>query len=95
MINNKLTGLIAGIVILLIVSCNSYKHVQYETIYKGKEKTLKGVLNRQVIESDTAFGWFKENMKWGTIDDATINTCLLYTSPSPRDRQKSRMPSSA
>ena len=24
-----------------------------------------------------------------------INICLLYTSPSPRDRQKSRMPSSA
>ena len=24
-----------------------------------------------------------------------INPCLLYTSPSPRDRQKSRMPSSA
>ena len=23
------------------------------------------------------------------------NVCLLYTSPSPRDRQKSRMPSSA
>ena len=25
----------------------------------------------------------------------TMRTCLLYTSPSPRDRQKSRMPSSA
>ena len=24
-----------------------------------------------------------------------FNACLLYTSPSPRDRQKSRMPSSA
>ena len=24
-----------------------------------------------------------------------VMTCLLYTSPSPRDRQKSRMPSSA
>ena len=24
-----------------------------------------------------------------------IENCLLYTSPSPRDRQKSRMPSSA
>ena len=24
-----------------------------------------------------------------------ITPCLLYTSPSPRDRQKSRMPSSA
>ena len=26
---------------------------------------------------------------------AAYNACLLYTSPSPRDRQKSRMPSSA
>ena len=26
---------------------------------------------------------------------ATFYSCLLYTSPSPRDRQKSRMPSSA
>ena len=26
---------------------------------------------------------------------ANLGTCLLYTSPSPRDRQKSRMPSSA
>ena len=31
------------------------------------------------------------------IGNATDNDklCLLYTSPSPRDRQKSRMPSSA
>ena len=28
-------------------------------------------------------------------DLLTIEGCLLYTSPSPRDRQKSRMPSSA
>ena len=27
--------------------------------------------------------------------DAICYYCLLYTSPSPRDRQKSRMPSSA
>ena len=26
---------------------------------------------------------------------AQLQACLLYTSPSPRDRQKSRMPSSA
>ena len=30
-----------------------------------------------------------------TADSIIISTCLLYTSPSPRDRQKSRMPSSA
>ena len=28
-------------------------------------------------------------------NNQTHPTCLLYTSPSPRDRQKSRMPSSA
>ena len=27
--------------------------------------------------------------------DRSASSCLLYTSPSPRDRQKSRMPSSA
>ena len=26
---------------------------------------------------------------------AEVNPCLLYTSPSPRDRTRSRMPSSA
>ena len=29
------------------------------------------------------------------VDQRKVYTCLLYTSPSPRDRQKSRMPSSA
>ena len=29
------------------------------------------------------------------IGRPTVIACLLYTSPSPRDRQKSRMPSSA
>ena len=28
-------------------------------------------------------------------NESLIHICLLYTSPSPRDRQKSRMPSSA
>ena len=30
-----------------------------------------------------------------TARDEQLKGCLLYTSPSPRDRQKSRMPSSA
>ena len=31
----------------------------------------------------------------GPQSEEEIWACLLYTSPSPRDRQKSRMPSSA
>ena len=30
-----------------------------------------------------------------TLNSEMLQACLLYTSPSPRDRQKSRMPSSA
>ncbi|WP_460366159.1 hypothetical protein, partial [Staphylococcus aureus] len=29
------------------------------------------------------------------VDALIINACLLYTSPSPRDTERSRMPSSA
>ena len=32
---------------------------------------------------------------YGTFEEMIVKDCLLYTSPSPRDRQKSRMPSSA
>jgi len=31
----------------------------------------------------------------GTVGDALLWSCLLYTSPSPRDLSTSRMPSSA
>ena len=43
----------------------------------------------QFVASASDFG--------GQIQGATgeLSDCLLYTSPSPRDRQKSRMPSSA
>ena len=38
----------------------------------------------------------KKGMNNKDLDFMTDNIiCLLYTSPSPRDRQKSRMPSSA
>ena len=32
---------------------------------------------------------------YGLDDVARIQACLLYTSPSPRDKRQSRMPSSA
>ena len=42
------------------------------------------------VES-TIIEWY-----WTSVqEDGTTPGCLLYTSPSPRDRQKTRMPSSA
>ena len=34
-------------------------------------------------------------ISWSSAGTLGFKGCLLYTSPSPRDRQKSRMPSSA
>ena len=38
---------------------------------------------------------FNVDLVYTSLLKRAVNTCLLYTSPSPRDRQKSRMPSSA
>ena len=49
--------------------------------------------------SDKPEDLYLDTRLWADDVDAIIKTlnldCLLYTSPSPRDRQKSRMPSSA
>ena len=52
-------------------------------------------------DSDPCASTLFSNSPYGAVteynwhDTAFYDTCLLYTSPSPRDRQKSRMPSSA
>ena len=38
---------------------------------------------------------FAPSMRQASFTLLGLYSCLLYTSPSPRDRQKSRMPSSA
>ena len=49
----------------------------------GATKDLQKILNGKIIKE------LKSNFPKGS------NACLLYTSPSPRDRTRSRMPSSA
>ena len=45
-----------------------------------------------VNEPVTGYGYHCDG---SDIKGYWVNTCLLYTSPSPRDRTRSRMPSSA
>ena len=52
----------------------------------GFEESLDAFNNNQLTDSAT---------QDQTIEEPEPEPCLLYTSPSPRDRQKSRMPSSA
>ena len=54
-----------------------------KSVYK---KRVKGMNGEQMSE---VFGI------WNNTDELASYLCLLYTSPSPRDRLLSRMPSSA
>ena len=62
--------------ILVLLSCTSLHRstskIKYRIVPDEKAKVLKGVINRSIIESDTAFAWFKENMKWGEADPSAI-----------------------
>ena len=46
-------------------------------------------------EGDGALHTANQELGLALSNDEIVYFCLLYTSPSPRDRQKSRMPSSA
>ena len=48
---------------------------------------------RKLFPTMGFFYRYEEEQGWG--GEVTIRSCLLYTSPSPRDRTRSRMPSSA
>eukprot|EP00657_Telonema_sp_P-1_P004185 TRINITY_DN19669_c0_g1_i1.p1 TRINITY_DN19669_c0_g1~~TRINITY_DN19669_c0_g1_i1.p1 ORF type:complete len:126 (+),score=48.98 TRINITY_DN19669_c0_g1_i1:1-378(+) len=63
---------------------------------------IKGVPERAYVndiradrfDADTVYAAL-DNHKEGDYKPYLIKSCLLYTSPSPRDRTRSRMPSSA
>ena len=67
----------------------------------GLRETPGGLVPRFVpevlLQQMLAVHLEKRLQEWTTVSCPTllIKGCLLYTSPSPRDRQKSRMPSSA
>ena len=67
----------------------------YSRLLKERIVFLVGPVNDGVASLVTAQLLFLESENPNKEINFYINSCLLYTSPSPRDRQKSRMPSSA
>ena len=65
------------------------KHFNDNQNVVGEVMTLDGTVNKTGILLALCFGgaYFGWN--------AQVLICLLYTSPSPRDKRQSRMPSSA
>ena len=60
-------------------------------VYKRQVK--EEVIEEPVVEETPVEGEVAAEGAEGA--EASATTCLLYTSPSPRDRTRSRMPSSA
>ena len=59
------------------------------------EDNLYDSLGRRYVKALARSMANTKEVKGADVLNNAFNTCLLYTSPSPRDRQKSRMPSSA
>ena len=84
-------------------------HPSFSTNYYAYEEGDYFMTNTGDVENVTSMTFYPRNSGWDNVEIGDLikirrsyqygnsysNTCLLYTSPSPRDRQKSRMPSSA
>ena len=77
----------------LIAQRNRNKHFAFHYEFPGgkvdKGETFESALQREIKE-ELSIG-----IKIYKKISSQIHNCLLYTSPSPRDKRQSRMPSSA
>ena len=70
------------------------------TLELDRESAREALGKPDLIETDRFAGRRGLEDHWFFLDDAEqklqlVYSCLLYTSPSPRDQRGSRMPSSA
>ena len=91
-------GLFVGLMILSLTGCHD-KALEEATVAVAAYNDAAESYNADIMPYNEACSQIEQvvsNLD-AVIDEAqtVINACLLYTSPSPRDRQKSRMPSSA
>lgn len=63
--------LLCGVTLCCLIACSGPRrsgNTAYVMVSDTETKVLKGVLSRSILESDTAFRWFKENMQYGSAD---------------------------
>ena len=80
------------IISLICINLSVAQNYQSGLITTTKNISIKG---KVLIDNDLKKVYLKNNGNQKDYNFKEIKSCLLYTSPSPRDRQKSRMPSSA
>ncbi|MFY8127326.1 MAG: thioredoxin family protein [Chitinophagaceae bacterium] len=48
----------------LLFSCSSTQKIDYTTVQNGNEKYLRGVINKNVLNSDSNYIWLARDMKY-------------------------------
>ena len=80
------------LVVFATIVLNTYSLAQ-SCVFDGKAMKSLGVSEVVNKETLSLFRCSEGHQMW--LTDEELDTCLLYTSPSPRDLSTSRMPSSA
>ena len=102
---SKMTTLLIGLVSTIMCSPHAFSaqlphaHIASPNHYEVLLDNSDVLVLRMTLAPGEQDNWHKHNAEtvyFETGGKATISTnCLLYTSPSPRDRTRYRMPSSA
>ena len=74
------------------------RHIPRITIHPENPDIVYAAVLGNIYKPTSNRGVYKSTnggKSWEKVLFSNADSCLLYTSPSPRDRQKSRMPSSA
>ena len=86
-----------GLLIMALISTSCISNKKFEATLAQHEVDKQGfenrisILDRQINNRDQTI----DTLQLKLASQNGANACLLYTSPSPRDRTRSRMPSSA
>ena len=102
------TKLLISFLVLTTFLISSYSWSQeitpedlFEKSLNTKDTAERRILREEIVEKypETEYGYFSkaylESLRKHHEEAVRLYTCLLYTSPSPRDGLLSRMPSSA
>lgn len=65
-------------IFMLTAACTSTQKINYTTTQTPKEKALIGVINRNIIDTDTTFKWFGLNYKYANPDADAVATIKAH-----------------
>jgi thiol-disulfide isomerase/thioredoxin len=65
--------------LLVLAAYNIHAQSQYQVFGTGKDKTLKGIINRKDIDSDSSFKWFAENQAGYNANALTVNALKSHS----------------